>query len=83
MKMCGSVQIQLQALLTATLEGDEWAASRSSRFIHRRKNSPYQSRVSVGPRTDVGAVVKSKVSLPLPGIEPRHLDTVYKFMLRI
>jgi hypothetical protein len=60
----GGEGVQINAFLTSALDGSEWSASRPSHF------NPVEVRLG-WLRAGLGAVVKRKKSLPLPGIEPR------------
>jgi hypothetical protein len=65
MKTYWGVEVQLHAFLTSALDGGEWSASRPGRFTPREK-APFTHWIggSVGPRADLDAVVKRKISSP-------------------
>jgi hypothetical protein len=64
--------------LNPALDGDEWSASRPSRFTHRGKRPryPLDMRPS-GPqsRSGRGSEKEKFSSLPLPGIEPQSSNS--------
>jgi hypothetical protein len=68
MKTYGGVDVKIHVLLTSTLVGNEWSASRPGYF------TPRTLRIGgcMGPRADLVYVEKRKF-LTLPGLELRPL----------
>jgi hypothetical protein len=68
-KTCGGLDVKLYAFVTPVL-GDEWAASRSGRFISQRKipGIPWIAGRAL-PRGGLDVVTKKKYRL-VPEIEP-------------
>jgi hypothetical protein len=73
MKAYGGVDVYIHILLTSTLVGGEWSASRPGRFTHG-ETAPVNNWIGgwVGPRTGLDDVEKRKFLLLL-GLELRHL----------
>jgi hypothetical protein len=72
MKTCWGVHS-----LTSALDGGEWSASRHGRFTPRER-VPCIHWIGgwVGLRAGLDAVVKKKISRPLPGLEPPIIQPV-------
>jgi hypothetical protein len=62
MKAYWGVAVQFHAFLTSALDGGEWSASGTGRFISRER-APVTYRMGgwVGPRAVLDAVVKRKI----------------------
>jgi len=59
------LEAQLHAFLTPTLDGGEWSASRTGRFIPRERTpGTHWIRGWVVPRAGLNAVVKRKIPSP-------------------
>jgi hypothetical protein len=63
-----------EVVLTSELEGNEWSASRSGRFIAGEvaTDTPLYRRLG-GPQSRSGRGAQEKNSQPPPGIEPPNL----------
>jgi hypothetical protein len=77
MRRIGGMEVYLHAFLNSALDGDEWSASSSSRFI-RRERVPWHplDRRLDGQQNRSGVGGEEKNSKPLPGIEPLIIQPV-------
>jgi hypothetical protein len=66
------VEVQLHAFLTSALDGGEWSASRTGRFIPReRAPSAHWIRGWLDPRAGLDAVERRKIPSPCRDSNPR------------
>jgi len=74
MKAYWGMELQLHTFLTSALDGGEWSVSRSGRFTPReRAPGTHWIRDWVGSRAGLEAVVKRKITHPIPGLgTPDH-----------